>query len=206
MGNEGSSFFEDLTDKYVLDLGCGAGILGLLALKAGATVHFQDYVRLCKAYFNINLNLYKNHQNREIVSKVTIQNVILNNDDDDDDAAGNKRQRRSFLNRSRFYAGDWTNYVAATSEGPRFDIILTCETIYNPANNQKIVDTLKQKLRKRTGVAYLAAKTYYFGVGGGLRAFEALVRADGALRTETLWTSTENVQREILKITHHNDE
>lgn len=34
----------DLTNKYVMDLGCGAGILGLLALQAGAIVHFQDYV------------------------------------------------------------------------------------------------------------------------------------------------------------------
>lgn len=111
------------------------------------------------------------------------------------------------LDRSRFYSGDWSNYVAATqATGPRFDLILTCETIYNPANNQKIIDALKQKLRKRTGVAYLAAKTYYFGVGGGLRSFEALVRADGALHTETVWTSLENVQREILKITYHNDE
>lgn len=28
----------------VLDLGCGAGVLGILALQNGATVHFQDYV------------------------------------------------------------------------------------------------------------------------------------------------------------------
>lgn len=33
-----------LKGKSVLDLGCGAGILGILALKAGALVHFQDYV------------------------------------------------------------------------------------------------------------------------------------------------------------------
>lgn len=31
-------------DSVVLDLGCGAGILGLLALQHGADVHFQDYV------------------------------------------------------------------------------------------------------------------------------------------------------------------
>lgn len=30
--------------KMVLDLGCGAGIVGLLALLKGSNVHFQDYV------------------------------------------------------------------------------------------------------------------------------------------------------------------
>lgn len=38
-----------LNGSYVLDLGCGAGILGLLALKAGANVHFQDYVIFIKS-------------------------------------------------------------------------------------------------------------------------------------------------------------
>ena len=39
-----ASILSNIKGKYVLDLGCGAGILGLLALKAGAIVHFQDYV------------------------------------------------------------------------------------------------------------------------------------------------------------------
>lgn len=32
--------------KTVLDLGCGAGILGIYALMKGATVTFQDYVSI----------------------------------------------------------------------------------------------------------------------------------------------------------------
>lgn len=42
--NEENSLFKSLRNKYVLDLGCGAGILGILSLKAGAFVHFSDYV------------------------------------------------------------------------------------------------------------------------------------------------------------------
>lgn len=39
-----TAIIDELTGKTVLDLGCGSGILGILALNAGATVHFQDYV------------------------------------------------------------------------------------------------------------------------------------------------------------------
>lgn len=44
--NDGKCLIEDFKNRTVLDLGCGAGILGILALNNGASVHFQDYVRL----------------------------------------------------------------------------------------------------------------------------------------------------------------
>lgn len=36
----------ELKDKLVMDLGCGAGLIGLLALRKNSAVHFQDYVRM----------------------------------------------------------------------------------------------------------------------------------------------------------------
>lgn len=126
------------------------------------------------------------------MAKVTIPNALLNTFGD---------AQSHYLGKCRFFAGDWANYVEVP--GPQFDVILTSETIYNPANNHKIIDTLSRKLKPVTGVAYLAAKTYYFGVGGGVREFEALIAADGRLRSEVVWRSTENVQREILRITHN---
>ena len=34
----------DLSNKSILDLGCGSGILGIMCAKMGASVTFQDYV------------------------------------------------------------------------------------------------------------------------------------------------------------------
>lgn len=43
--DDGCTVIDEFRNKTVLDLGCGAGLLGILALKIGsATIHFQDYV------------------------------------------------------------------------------------------------------------------------------------------------------------------
>lgn len=41
----------EFQDKVVLDLGCGAGIIGLIAVLKNSTVHFQDYVRVVEIAF-----------------------------------------------------------------------------------------------------------------------------------------------------------
>jgi len=38
----------ELKNKLVMDLGCGAGLIGLLSLRKNAAVHFQDYVRMIR--------------------------------------------------------------------------------------------------------------------------------------------------------------
>lgn len=49
---------EKLKGQLVLDLGCGCGVLGLIALECGASVDFQDYVSFirlsCNSYNNSN--------------------------------------------------------------------------------------------------------------------------------------------------------
>ncbi|KAK7790241.1 hypothetical protein R5R35_001045 [Gryllus longicercus] len=156
----------------VLDLGCGAGILGVLALVHGCTVHFQDY-------------------NESVLNSLTIPNVLLNlsKDENDDKIA-----------RCRFFAGDWLSFLELTHrQNILYDIILTSETIYNPENYCKLHFVLKQKLKK-TGAVYLAAKTCYFGVGGSLRLFENFVSEEGYFTCTHCWSSKEGVQREIVQL------
>lgn len=47
---------------------------------------------------------------------------------------------------------------------------------------------------------YIAAKTYYFGVGGGTRQFEKVVKEDGTFDVEVVWKNPKGLQREILKL------
>ncbi|XP_053609936.1 histidine protein methyltransferase 1 homolog [Plodia interpunctella] len=158
----------------VLDLGCGAGILGIYAFINGANVTFQDY-------------------NQEVLEHVTIPNVLLNIEEEEDTA--------KLLKRCRFYSGDWASFNNKYDESEMYDLILTSETIYNDNNYDKLINIFIKRLSK-TGAVYLAAKTCYFGVGGGVRQFEQKLENNGALQSEICWKSTGGIQREILKITH----
>ena len=62
---------------------------------------------------------------------------------------------------------------------------------------------LLQCLRPRTGQAWLAAKSYYFGVGGGTAAFRALIAEDGALNASTAAVCDDGAsnKREVLLLT-----
>ncbi|XP_034950987.1 histidine protein methyltransferase 1 homolog isoform X2 [Chelonus insularis] len=163
-------------NSKVLDLGCGTGIIGILALLKGCTVHFQDY-------------------NSEVIELVTIPNVLLNLED-----------RQKIEKNTQFYAGDWERFVELLikkypNETEKYDVISTCETIYNSYNYQKLYQVFKQQLKK-DGVGYIAGKVHYFGIGGNMKEFEKLIKTDNVFNVETVWRSEEGLQREILKLTH----
>ncbi|CAH1232745.1 histidine protein methyltransferase 1 homolog [Branchiostoma lanceolatum] len=158
----------------VLELGCGAGLPGILALTKGAErIHFQDY-------------------NEEVLQNVTIPNVVLNTGAGLDAA------------RCRFFGGDWGGVQELLTEesestNNKYDVILTSETIYNTDSYQKLHDLMKSVLAPH-GTVYLAAKTHYFGVGGGTRLFEEFLQKEGVFQSEVCKVYSEGVNREILKI------
>ncbi len=93
---------ETFDGKRVLDLGCGAGLLGILALKRGASkVDFQDY-------------------NSTVIEQLTVPNVFLNCEDDDENEEKNssppcKRKApnatEKLLDRCSFFSGDWNSFL-----------------------------------------------------------------------------------------------
>ncbi|CRL05812.1 CLUMA_CG018840, isoform A [Clunio marinus] len=167
--NEGEVDFQD---KIVCDLGCSAGVLGILSLVKNAVhLDFQDY-------------------NEEVLEKFTMPNVILNCEE--------RSKPEDFL-KCTFYCGDWTSFADLTCDDRKYDIILTSETIYNPESYSKLIELFKARL-DRKGKIYLSAKSYYFGVAGNILDFIKYLEKDGSFNFDILWKSINGVQREILLI------
>ncbi|XP_022328199.1 histidine protein methyltransferase 1 homolog [Crassostrea virginica] len=159
----------DFTGKSVMELGCGAALPGICAMKLGAErLYVQDY-------------------NSEVISYLTIPNVQDLNKTD--------------TCQCRFFSGDWAGFQQYAESNPdiRFDYILTAETIYNTENYLKLHDLMKTLL-KDNGTIYVAAKSNYYGVGGGTGLFEEFVRKRGYFSYKSVRTIEAGVPREIIKM------
>ncbi|XP_075012844.1 histidine protein methyltransferase 1 homolog isoform X1 [Calonectris borealis] len=188
------------TNKTVLDLGCGAGLLGIVALRGKAEkVHFQDY-------------------NSTVIDEITLPNVVANciNEGNRTGSGNNrktskppsKRPRKAewspdALTKCRFFSGEWSevSQLLLSSNKPfsKYDIILTSETIYNTDYYSALHDTLAQLLDKN-GRVYLASKAYYFGVGGGIYLFEKFTEERNVFRTRIIKTIDKGLQRCIMEM------
>ncbi|XP_074008554.1 histidine protein methyltransferase 1 homolog [Numenius arquata] len=188
------------TNKTVLDLGCGAGLLGIVALKGKAgKVHFQDY-------------------NSTVIDEITLPNAVANciGDSSQMGSGGSgktheppsKRSKKAecspdALTKCRFFSGEWSevSQLLVSSKKPfsKYDIILTSETIYNPDYYAALHDTLAQLLDKN-GRVYLASKAHYFGVGGGIYLFEKFVEERNVFRTSIVKIIDKGLQRCIMEM------
>ncbi|CAL8127652.1 unnamed protein product [Orchesella dallaii] len=166
----------------VLDLGCGSGLVGLSVLKLAEDngidirVDFQDY-------------------NEEVIDYVTVPNTLFNFDDER-------------VAKCTYFSGDWDNFVdqrLSSNQLNSYDVIFSSETIYNLDYFPKFMRVLKSCLKSGRGCLYLAAKTFYFGVGGNTRTFLKSVELDKdkVLEGSIAHAIKEGVHREILCIRHN---
>ncbi|KAJ8930268.1 hypothetical protein NQ314_016935 [Rhamnusium bicolor] len=111
--------------KNVLDLGCGAGIIGILSLLKGSTCYFQDY-------------------NSDVIRYITIPNVLLN--------AKDSLNRCKFFC-GDWQSFSYLLETDLSKDESKFDYIFTSETIYNIENYAKLHHVF-EKLLKKNGAMY----------------------------------------------------
>lgn len=106
----------------------------------------------------------------------------------------------------QYLAGDWSKLDEFLGK-EEYDVILTSDTIYSTASQDKLYAIIKHCLKRKGGVAYAAQKSHYFGVGGSTRQFEEVVKKDGAMsiEQEELFADGSSNVREILCLRHLTD-
>ena len=160
------------------EMGCGHGLPGCYVLQRCPQAHvsFTDY-------------------NEDVVLDATLSNIVLNTQVDDD---APEEVRTSSFARVQVGFGDWLDMPVSPST--RFDLILAVETMYTTKAAIDTCELLDRHLVSPTGVAFVATKRYYFGVGGGVDAFRDACA--GKLEIETVQVLDCGVGniREILRV------
>ena len=97
-------------------------------------------------------------------------------------------------------AASWEAMRSAdTIPGAPFDLVLMSETLYDTRHYECIAALLKQVVAPG-GIALVASKRLYFGVGGGVHEFEAVMERSGgwAITTVASFDDGHNNVRDIL--------
>lgn len=169
--------------KRVIELGCGVGLPAVCAmLQAAKLVAFQDY-------------------NAEVLTSRTIPTAFYNGTLKN----GQFQNVEEFSKVCQFCYGDWGVLVQKMSRNGfqwkhGFDVILASETIYCRENYHKFLSAVKYFLEP-SGVVCLAAKSYYFGVGGSVAEFREFIITDGYFDvTEVASFGQDTVHRTILML------
>ena len=169
----------------VLELGCGHGVPGIASLM----VHKKDVTNTTNTIL-CTLADY----NEEVLKEVTIPNARLN----------------GVCDQCTFLAGDWDDLIAAPSNKSallleeEFDLILSSDTIYNVEDAKKLAKVIHHCLKRKSdenAIALVAAKRYYFGVGGSTATFMKFCD-DAALTCDVvkeIMDGASNV-REIIRV------
>ena len=173
----------------VLDLGCGHGILGICCASPPPTTTTTTATSTTTNPPHITfIDL-----NQEVIEQVTWPNIQLN--------LHSHNITDSYQN-IKCYCGDFrhlpyimknSNHTSSNNSSndinpinEEYDLILSSETIYTVNLCYWIIEIIKSCLKFNTGIALIATKRYYFGVGGGTNQFLLdIEKASSSLSTLT---------------------
>ncbi len=155
---------------------------GLSVLELGCGSGLPAIYALSRGANNVALQDY----NSEVINFVTIPSVLCN--------CVNTTTQCSF------YSGSWDTLRNAIPSLTNYDVILTSETIYSERSQRMLLSAMKTLL-KPDGTVFVAAKSYYFGVGGSSIEFQRLVTEDGHFSCSNVRTIASSVTRVVLTLT-----
>ena len=174
----------ELKNKNVLELGCGIGLPGMAAARRNCNKlvfqDFNDYVLTNSTAPSVCCNHAM--RQRKVLSNTITRSEIY-------------KVSSEFKN-LQFISGDWSN-CAFTDQA---DVILTAETIYDVDSYAKLHDLLRRSLAL-SGVAYVASKAFYFGVGGGTHDWLRFCQSRGVFNAEIVHCVDAPLKRFIIKMT-----
>ena len=160
----------------LLELGCGHGLPGCWALKQARLRQQSTFVVFSDF-------------NQFVLTDVTIANIAINTKGSSSNPNEFKELATWLSEHVGLGAGDWNRMSKQLLEEPqkqpprdsqddgKFDFILAAETTYSETAAMDTARLIAKHLKRGTGVAYVATKRYYFGVGGGSDCFRSALAA-----------------------------
>ena len=159
----------------VLEIGCGSGLPGIFCYN-----QFIQSNSLADRLF-----VFQDF-NQNVLETVTLPNILLNAPD-------------ANLDHLKFIYGDWNGLIRKLPK-KSFDLILTSETIYRTESYEILLKIFSHSLKTAPEARILlAAKDYYFGLGGSVNQFINVAVAKG-WNVQVLKHFTEGVPRSILQL------
>ena len=153
----------------VLELGCGHGLCGLWALMEGGAQHvtFHDL-------------------NAEVITDLTLPTVAFNVQQRHTPPLSQPDTIAQLSLHTAFLSGDWSSpSLLALLPRHSHTLILTSDTLYHTSSIPALLRVIQHTLAA-DGVALVASKRYYFGVGGGTVELMRRVERDGTMECEVV--------------------
>lgn len=184
----------------VWEIGCGHGLPGCYLLNRW----------IVKRKRTDQWSVVLSDFNEEVVLDATISNIVLNSHigippSDDDEIPITVKDVGPHV---ELGSGDWNEQSrqmleqgcdADIGKNGKFDLILAAETLYTEKTSKDTAELLMRHLDATKGVAFIATKRYYFGVGGGVDCFRGHAAGLSVKTVKVIDNGGGNI-REVLEV------